>query len=244
VIGHAELVLINRYHRHVRLARLLIGPPELRSQGYGRAMVRALLDVAFRELEVRRVELEVYAANVGAQRVYESLGFEREGVRRAAVRCGDEWWDSILMARISDDSRRIGLPVDRAPDRRHHARRQIHSNVSVASHPASCEWRAIRASAISAFPSAIGSRRLRHDLGSIDRRVTTRVEHASVPAPGAGPAFERARSCDSGAQTNSTSVAIGRRCRLIGTVSASFPLGGTSGWTRIVPHRGGASGRP
>ena len=103
VIGHAELVLINRYHRHVRLARLLIGPPELRSQGYGRAMVRALLDVAFRELEVRRVELEVYAANVGAQRVYESLGFEREGVRRAAVRCGEEWWDSILMARISDD---------------------------------------------------------------------------------------------------------------------------------------------
>lgn len=103
VIGHAELVLINRYHRHVRLARLLIGPPELRGQGYGTAMVRALLDVAFRELEVRRAELEVYAVNVSALRVYESLGFEREGVRRDAVRCGDEWWDSILMARISDD---------------------------------------------------------------------------------------------------------------------------------------------
>ena len=104
VIGHAELVLINRYHRHVRLARLLIGPPELRGQGYGTAMVRALLDVAFRELEVRRAELEVYAANVGAQHVYESLGFVREGVRRDAVRCGDEWWDSILMAKLSDDA--------------------------------------------------------------------------------------------------------------------------------------------
>ncbi len=103
VIGHAELVLINRYHRHVRLARLLIGPPELRGQGYGTAMVRALLDVAFSELEVRRVELEVYALNVGAQRVYESLGFIREGVRRDAVRCGEEWWDSILMAKLSDD---------------------------------------------------------------------------------------------------------------------------------------------
>lgn len=103
VIGHAELVLINRYHRHVRLARLLIGPPELRGQGYGTAMVRALLDVAFRELEVRRAELEVYALNVVAQHVYESLGFVREGVRRDAVRCGDEWWDSILMARLSDD---------------------------------------------------------------------------------------------------------------------------------------------
>ena len=66
-------------------------------------MVRALLDVAFSELEVRRVELEVYALNVGAQRVYESLGFIREGVRRDAVRCGEEWWDSILMAKLSDD---------------------------------------------------------------------------------------------------------------------------------------------
>jgi RimJ/RimL family protein N-acetyltransferase len=103
VIGHAELVLINRYHRNVRLARLLIGPPELRGQGYGKAMLRALLDVAFTELGVRRVELEVYDFNVAAQKVYESLGFVREGVRRDAVRCEHEWWDSILMARLSDD---------------------------------------------------------------------------------------------------------------------------------------------
>lgn len=101
VIGHAELVLLNSTHRSVRLARLLIGPAELRGRGYGQALVRALLDLAHGDFALHRVELEVYDFNTAAIRCYERCGFQIEGVRRHAVRFGDAYWNSVMMASLS-----------------------------------------------------------------------------------------------------------------------------------------------
>ena len=70
------------------------------TQRVGRALMEKLLDVADNWLMLVRVDLEVFAENERAIKLYESLGFEKEGVIRcASIRngvCADEY----LMSRI------------------------------------------------------------------------------------------------------------------------------------------------
>ncbi len=52
---------------------------DCQGQGIGTALLEAVLDLADNWLMLRRVELEVYADNGGAIRLYQRLGFETEG---------------------------------------------------------------------------------------------------------------------------------------------------------------------
>lgn len=47
-----------------------------------------------------RVELEVFSDNEGAIRLYESLGFQKEGLQRMATVRGGRYVDEYLMARL------------------------------------------------------------------------------------------------------------------------------------------------
>ncbi|MDA8343951.1 MAG: GNAT family protein [Thermaerobacter sp.] len=58
---------------------LAIGRKEDRGKGYGREAMDLLLDFAFDELNLRRVSLTVFSYNAPAIRLYEGLGFVREG---------------------------------------------------------------------------------------------------------------------------------------------------------------------
>ncbi len=62
-----------------------IGEPEYRGHGYGTDTTRLIVNYAFRELGLYRVQLGVFGYNTRAQRVYEKVGFVKEGVQRAAL---------------------------------------------------------------------------------------------------------------------------------------------------------------
>ncbi len=62
-----------------------IGDPARRGQGFGAEALRLLLSYAFDELNLYRVQLTVFSYNPGAIRLYEKLGFAREGVLREAI---------------------------------------------------------------------------------------------------------------------------------------------------------------
>lgn len=69
-------------------------------RGVGTALMQACVDHADRWLGLRRLELEVYADNEPALRLYRRFGFEEEGLlRRYALRDG-AWIDAIPMARL------------------------------------------------------------------------------------------------------------------------------------------------
>jgi putative acetyltransferase len=78
---------------------------EYRGRGIGRLLLAQAVAWA-REAGVRKLELHVFPWNEPAIRLYESFGFEREGVRRGHyLRAGAEV-DAILMAYRIDTSDR------------------------------------------------------------------------------------------------------------------------------------------
>lgn len=68
-----------------------------RRQGVGRMLLEQAVAWA-REAGVTKLELHVFPWNEPAIRLYESFGFEREGVRRGHYRRDGEYVDAILMA--------------------------------------------------------------------------------------------------------------------------------------------------
>jgi RimJ/RimL family protein N-acetyltransferase len=75
--------------------------PHVRGKGLGRRLAQATID-AVRARGVERIELEVFASNTRAIRLYERLGFVHEGVRRRARKLDGAYEDNVLMALVFD----------------------------------------------------------------------------------------------------------------------------------------------
>ena len=67
-----------------------------RGVGLGRILMERILEW-MRARGFKKAELAVFATNGRARRLYESLGFQEEGVRRRHVRIRDEYDDEVLM---------------------------------------------------------------------------------------------------------------------------------------------------
>ncbi len=72
-------------------------------RGLGTEATRLVLRQAFAAERLNRVQLEVYAFNPRAKRVYEKVGFVLEGTMRQALRFDEGWVDAYLMAALAQD---------------------------------------------------------------------------------------------------------------------------------------------
>ncbi len=101
VVGMAGLHVQSGKQRHVGSLGIMVHD-EFQGRGVGRALMRALLDLADTYLGLVRVELDVVVRNAGAVALYESLGFEREGVKRRAFRADGRLEDLLMMGRVRE----------------------------------------------------------------------------------------------------------------------------------------------
>ena len=83
--------------RHVADLGLMVAA-DWRRRGVGRALMLGAEEWA-RSAGVRKLELHVLPNNEAAISLYESLGYEREGVRRNHYRRGADLVDALLMAK-------------------------------------------------------------------------------------------------------------------------------------------------
>lgn len=99
LVGSASLLRQGGRRRHV--ADLAIGVhDEAQGIGVGRALMHALTDAADRWLDLRRIELTVFADNEAAVRLYRRFGFVEEGrLRDYAFRDGT-YVDALFMGRL------------------------------------------------------------------------------------------------------------------------------------------------
>jgi RimJ/RimL family protein N-acetyltransferase len=74
--------------------------------GYATEAVRALLDIAFEEVGLRRVTASCFAANESSWRLMERVGMRRESynVRDSLHRSGD-WLDGMVYALLAEEHR-------------------------------------------------------------------------------------------------------------------------------------------
>ncbi|WP_017812382.1 GNAT family N-acetyltransferase [Paenibacillus shenyangensis] len=104
VIGEISLMDIDRTNRNAHI-RIAIFESSNCGQGYGTEAMEMLLDYAFGNLNLHRVELSVYSFNERAIASYEKLGFSREGIQREVLYYDYQYHDAIGMSILEHEFR-------------------------------------------------------------------------------------------------------------------------------------------
>ncbi|OOC60604.1 GNAT family N-acetyltransferase [Paenibacillus ihbetae] len=101
-IGIMSLIHIDLKNRNAECV-LDIGDKDCWGQGYGSEAMRLLLDYAFLEMNLHRLGLRVFSFNQRAIRLYEKVGFTREGSARQSLFRGGSWHDVIYMGILQNE---------------------------------------------------------------------------------------------------------------------------------------------
>jgi RimJ/RimL family protein N-acetyltransferase len=76
-------------------------------KGYAREATELTLLHGFEALNLHRIQLHVWVGNTAAIRIYETCGFQREGVLREAMRHDGQWCDFLVMGLLEDEWRAL-----------------------------------------------------------------------------------------------------------------------------------------
>ena len=97
--GMFKLVLLKHRTSHIGYLGGLAIHPSFFGKGHGKILMREILSIG-EQLGLMRVELGVSTINAKAIRLYESTGFESEGIRRKAIYLKSEqhFLDDVSMA--------------------------------------------------------------------------------------------------------------------------------------------------
>ncbi|MCA1061994.1 GNAT family protein [Rossellomorea sp. AcN35-11] len=102
IIGFVELDGILWTHR-VGWIAISIGDEQSWGNGYGKEAMECLLAYAFHELNLHRLQLTVFSYNERAIRLYESLGFTKEGRYRQFLQRDGNRYDMLLYGLLADE---------------------------------------------------------------------------------------------------------------------------------------------
>ena len=92
--------------RHGTALLTMVGiAPDARGQGLAAPFIGQILKAVFEDPAIDRLELNVYTFNAAALRLYDALGFVREGIRRSLARVGEERWDAAHYSMLRTEYR-------------------------------------------------------------------------------------------------------------------------------------------
>lgn len=101
-IGYIELDNVQWWNGVANLG-IGIGSKGQRGKGYGREAMELLLEFAFNEINLHRVQLNVFSYNERAIMLYEKVGFQREGCYREFVHKDGQYFDMYLYSILSHE---------------------------------------------------------------------------------------------------------------------------------------------
>ena len=97
-------------HKSVELKRIVL---QAKGQGIGRACVRLLKHMAFRDLHAHRFWLDVKALNQRATALYASEGFVEEGRLRESVKLAEGYESLVVMSMLDREyDARVALGLE------------------------------------------------------------------------------------------------------------------------------------
>jgi RimJ/RimL family protein N-acetyltransferase len=86
---------------------IVIGESEYRGKGFGTDACNAIVDFAFGELRLERVNLSTRVDNPAAQAAYEKCGFKKEGVLRHVVYARGKFTDAVAMGILLEEWQKL-----------------------------------------------------------------------------------------------------------------------------------------
>lgn len=72
-------------------------------KGYGAEAVQLVQKFSFEELQLNRLELQVYSHNIRGIKSYEKVGFKKEGTLRQSLYMNGKYSDEIIMSILRDE---------------------------------------------------------------------------------------------------------------------------------------------
>ncbi len=104
LLGCCGFVYINWVQRHADLS-LYIGWQDsyIDDTGYAEESCSALVDYGFNELGLNKVWTEIYEFDEKKRKLYERMGFHRDGILRQNHWYDRRWWDSFIFSVLRDD---------------------------------------------------------------------------------------------------------------------------------------------
>lgn len=97
VLGLVSLTNIDCINRSAEF-HIMIGNVENRGKGIGYFATKQLLNHAFNNLNLNRIELAVFDDNLRAVNLYKKVGFKQEGRKRQAIYKNGSYKDITMMA--------------------------------------------------------------------------------------------------------------------------------------------------
>lgn len=80
-----------------------IGVKNMWGKGIGTAALSLIIEFAFSELNLHRIFLKVFSFNERAIKLYEKMGFKREGILRQAFYRAGNWHDIVIMSILKNE---------------------------------------------------------------------------------------------------------------------------------------------
>ncbi len=102
MVGRCGAIRVDWKNRLAELA-IMIGAP-YRGRGYGTEAMALLCDFCFREMNLHRLKVTVFAFNEAALRCYERNGFVREGLLRQELWRDGAYRDVAILAKMAPDA--------------------------------------------------------------------------------------------------------------------------------------------
>ncbi|NOX19218.1 MAG: GNAT family N-acetyltransferase [Chlorobi bacterium] len=100
-IGELKMKNFRWFNRKAELAMILI--PEEQRKGYGTEALRMIIDYAFKDMNLHRLEGEVIEYNEASKKIIESLGFKEEGRLREAKYSKGKYWDILRYGLLASE---------------------------------------------------------------------------------------------------------------------------------------------
>jgi len=82
---------------------ILIGEHDAWHQGYGPEAARLVIRHGFEQLDLHRIELDVFSLNPRAKRAYEKVGFTLEGTKRESYFRNGQFHDTHVMSILKSE---------------------------------------------------------------------------------------------------------------------------------------------
>ncbi len=98
-IGYGQINHID-YHNYSCEVGFCVAP-EFQGRGYGKILTKRIINYSIKELKMHRIYLEVFTTNKKAIKLYEKIGFKKEGVLKDKVFKNGKFHNVLLMSIIA-----------------------------------------------------------------------------------------------------------------------------------------------